>query len=170
MNKGGQFYLIAAMVIVSVVMGFIVVTNSVSSNNSPPIQNVQNGIRIEADNTLDYIDYNGLSQVQTWRTLANLSKSYIASQNGTGENLYFIFGNYSNVTTMIYQETKAEFLVDGKYFNNTGEIYEFSYHPDSSVITVKLNGNPYTFQLNNGTSFYSITASLNNGESYIYSG
>ncbi len=170
MNKRGQFYLIAAMIIVSVVMGFIVVTNSASNSNSPPVQNIQNGIRIEADRTLDYIDYNNLNSVQSNRVLTNLSESYIASQNGTGENLYFIFGNYSEITTIIYQERAASFLVDGKYFNGTGEIYSFTYHPDSYSATVSLNGNDYVIGLNNGTSFYSITASLNNGEDYIYSG
>jgi hypothetical protein len=166
MNKRGQFYLIAAIVIITIAVGFIIVSNTASSQQTPNIYNLRDEIKIESSKTISYGLNNQFTQIQTQGTLINFSNQYI--NNSQNNNFYFILGNTTNVTFVSYQSSYSNVSLNGvDYTNNigVGKVYIQSFVPQNNVV-IGVNGNLYTFILNSGTNFNFILFSNIRGQNY----
>jgi hypothetical protein len=166
MNKRGQFYLVAAIVIITIAVGFIIVSNSASSQQTPNIYNLRDEIKIESSKTISYAINNHLNATQIQSTLINFSGQYI--NNYQNDNFYFIFGNATNMTFMSYQSSFSNVTLNGTdYTSNVGigNTYIKNLGAQSNVI-LGVNGNPYTFPLNSGTNFNFVIFSNIGGQNY----
>lgn len=165
MNKRGQFYLIAAIVIVSIMLGFVAMTNSASAVPTSNINYLKDDISIESSRTIDYATYNRFNNTRTQSLMTDLSSQYINSSYGY--DLYFIFGNSQGMTLVAYQNNASQVLLNGQSTSiGTGQIYTQNFSPGSSY-TIKINSNSYTFQLNSGENFHFVLSNINSGQNYI---
>jgi hypothetical protein len=170
MNKRGQFYLIAAIVIVTIAVGFIIISNSVSSQQTPNIYYQRDEIKIEGLDIINYSVTNQLGNTQLSNDLTDLSERYI--NNSQNENFYFIFGNATKIVFLAYQALYSNVSLNGVDYTNTvgtGNIYSQSFVPSSNVI-LGVNGNQYNYPVNSGESFNFVLYSNLGGQSYTAEG
>ena len=166
MNKGGQFYLVAAIVIITVSIGFIVISNSISSSQTPNIFYQRDEIKIESANVITNALNNQLSGIQLANNLADLAQRYINLSRD--ENFYFTFGNSTNMTFLAYQAYFSNITLYGSDYTNlvgTGNIYSGNFVPGNNV-TISINGAKYIFSINPGENFNFVLTSDAGGQNY----
>ncbi len=177
MNKRGQFYLIAAIALISIVISFVIISNYASGKENLNLQNLQEEISIESSKTLDYAIYNDFNSTQINDLLTNFSESYIKYQNRTNNDLYFIFGNKTEIKVVAYQNSQIDAFIDiGSGFIKLGitphQIYLNTYSPSSPYNTLKLkvNSQVYNFGLlQNTENFHFVISNNQGGQNYIAS-
>ena len=99
-KKGGQFYLVAAIVIITILIGFSVVSNYSRNKEVVLLYDLKQELNIETARVLEY----GIYQEEAAKTvLSEFAESY-ADYAGEGKNMYFFFGNFQDVTAVAYQD------------------------------------------------------------------
>ena len=167
MNKRGQFYLIAAIVIITIAAAFVTISNYISSQQTQDIYYLRDEIKIESSRTMDYIILNSANFRDT---MTNFSEQYI--NNTFGNNFYFIFGNATSMTFLAYQSFEATITRDSIDKTNdigTDKIYIENFVPSQNV-TLGINGNDYIFKLNVGNNYGFVISSEKGGQEYIVKG
>jgi hypothetical protein len=169
-NKKGQFYLIAAIIISLVIIGFANLKNYSTRQSTITISNFGEELQIESENVLDFGTYNGYSSSSMQELMKNLSADYI-NYVRDGEESYFLFGDNSSITVRGYSETEKTIYVDfgsGKTAMemNAGQISSSDFTPTSSSITLTIEGKDYLFALKSGKNFYFILFEKINGDEY----
>lgn len=178
MNKRGQFYLIAAIALVSVVISFVIISNYASNRENLNVQNLQEEISIESSKTLDYAIYNNFSSTQINDLLTNFSESYIKYQNRTNNDLYFIFGDKTQIKVVAYQNSQIDAFIDvGSGFTKLkitpNQIYSNTFPPllPYNTLKFKINNQIYNLGLlNNTENFHFIISNNKRGQDYIATG
>ena len=174
MKKRGQFYLLAAIVIISIIIGFATIANYSKTTTSTKVYDLGEELKIESANVLDYGTYSGLDEDQ----MANLLEGFIEaySEYGEIESLYFIFGNMENIVVMGYQELSEDVEVSGDVSEDFvlqigGGIFSQEFTPSPPwKIEVKIDGVLYEFKLKPGENFYFIISLTDEGETHVYVG
>lgn len=150
-NKRGQFYLIAAFAIVSVLIGLATVANSLKSQESTTdIYDISEELEIESGYVLDYATKNNLDEHVVFENFADTF-----TENYPSDDFYFIFGKEGNLDAY-------------KYLNGTKS--EIDYDLDSGVVSININSVDYSFNLTTGENFYYVIYDDKNEEKYIVSG
>ncbi|MBU4069760.1 MAG: hypothetical protein KJ646_02150 [Nanoarchaeota archaeon] len=175
-NAKGQFYLLAAVILVSMIVGFIAISNYSKQSSSIKLYDLGKELEIESVRVLDYGVYNTFDEVR----MANLLQGFIelySDYGGEVEKIIFIFGNTNNITVMGYQDLQDETIlveigeISASLVLNQGqtssETYELS---GSSTVIIVVNGVEYKFELNPGENFYFIIAQEIEGEEYVVVG
>ena len=168
MNKRGQFYIVVALIIISLATGFVVISNRASTAQNSYIPNLKDEISIESSSIINYASYNNLGNSQTESMLVNLSNYYINnSQNG---NLYFVIGTNDSFVVRAYQRYSENTSVEGEAWNpgTLGQVHEKSGSGNS--IDIKINNTSYLFAINPGENFHFVISSLSNGQKYVVTG
>jgi len=168
MDKRGQFYLIAALIILTLATGFVIISNKASSVSNYQIQGLKEEIRLESSNIIDYAAYKNLGNSETESMLTNLSNYYINnSQNG---NFYFIIGTQSSFVVRAYQRYAENVSIGGIAWDLgvLEVVHEKSDSGDS--IDIKINGTSFSFKINRGENFHFVVSSLNKGQKYVITG
>lgn len=172
-NRRAQFYLIAAIVIISVIIGFAVISNSPKKKIPVKLYDLKQELGIESANVLAYGTYSELNETEMRALLQNFVTEYVAYA-GQGRNLYFIFGNQNKIIIMSYQTLAEEASVNVGGEEDTpliigGTPQEFTPLPGSDVV-IKIDGEDYTFPLNTGENFYFVISEEIGGETYVVTG
>jgi len=172
-NKRGQFYLIAAVVIIAVVVTVFTVSNYIERKESVQLYNLGEELGIESQNVLDYGTYNGFDENATRWLITNFVDSYV-TYIGEGKNIYLIFGNKDTIKIMAYQiinESVSVSIDNGVaqlvQIDSLGEgSQEFSVGSMSKVV-ITIGGVVYEFQLKPGENFYFVISQKIGGEKYV---
>ena len=168
--KRGQFYLVAAMIIISIIVGIILFRNYISERPREKVYDLKEDLNIEVANVIDYGTYNELNDTSMENLLRGFIESY--SQFGEIEKLLFIFGNKDNITVFTYQQLAEEISInvgagDVLVIGNPGVINTTTFTPTGNKVKIIIYGNPYTFNLNKGENFYFIIVSTVEGNQII---
>ncbi len=170
-NKRGQFYLIAAIIIIAVIIGFVAVSNYLEKDESTKVYDLGEELKIESAQVLDYGIYNELDEVDMAGLLVGFIEEY--SKYGEINKLYFIFGNTEKIIFLGYQELEGEVTIEtGSGISDLLHLYgrtplnETYVSPGSKVI-VKINGVEYAFDLKPGENFYFILVITSEGEQHV---
>jgi len=99
-KKRGQFYLVAAIVIITILIGFSVVSNYSRNKEVVKLYDLKQELNIETAKVLEYGTY---KEEEADTLLSDFAKSY-ADYAGEGKNMYFFFGNFQKVTAVAYQD------------------------------------------------------------------
>lgn len=151
MNRGGQFYLIAAIVIVAVIIGFAAVSNTSKRNEVVKIYDLGEELGIESSAVLDYGTVNP-DEID----LEDFSEQYNDYAEVEGRDMFFIFGGLDGVTIISYQEVLTGTI------NLGGQVIQITetqgviqnQDPRGNTIEVEIKGTTYTFELKEGENFY----------------
>jgi len=152
-QKRGQFYLIAALVIISIIIGFAAVSNYLQQKESIKLYNLGEELGIESENVLDFGTYNEFDETQ----MENLLKDFIgtyAEYIEEGIEIYFIFGNPDKITVIGYRELEEVPFIS-------------VYTPSDTEVIVTINSVEYIFKLKKGENFYFVISQEIEGEQYV---
>jgi hypothetical protein len=147
-NYRGQFYLIATMGIIAIIIGIMIISNSSKTTiNSKTIEDLAQELKIESDYVLDYGILNNLNIIELLEnftfTFANRSKEI---------KFYFIFGKEDNLKAYKYSNGLRETI---KYQIEEGEI---------KIVVYEIE---YSFDLKTGENFYFIILNNEKSEKYV---
>ena len=169
-NKRGQFYLIAAIIIIAIIIGFVAVSNYLEKDESTKVYDLGEELKIESAQVLDYGIYNELDEVDMAGLLTGFIEEY--SKYGEINKLYFIFGNTEKIVFLGYQELEGEVTVETDGISDSLHLYggttlNETYISPGDRVTVIINGVEYTFDLKPGENFYFILVITAEGEQHV---
>ncbi len=169
-SKKGQFYLIAAIIIIAIMIGFAAISNYAKKRGTIKLYDLGEELGIESANVLDYGTYSELNETQMQSLIEDFIENY-AAYLGEGRNLYFIFGNEKKITIMGYQELATDISLEsgGEVLVVGGGEPSFSkeFFPGSRLVVITINKVEYTFRLKSGENFYFIIYEEIGGEEYV---
>ncbi len=170
MKKRGQLYLLAAIVLVTVIVGFIAISNY-SKISSVQIHDLGKELEIEGGKVLDYGIYNGLD---TATLLEEFIEDY--SQYREMDELYFVSGNTGELIVTGYQKLSGKSIVvnvgedDSPMNFDSQTALSETFVPSGNKAILTVNDEDYEFNLGAGENFYFIMIKTIEGEEHIYVG
>lgn len=164
-NKRGQFYLIAAIIIVAIILGFATTSNSLKKEEFAEMDDVAKELEIESQAVIDHAVINNLDVKVR---LGLFAETYAPYSNA--ENLYFIFGDSDFVGVGVYQKLySGSILVDGAELDISQGVYTSkNYTTTSNKINLTINELPHIFDLEDGTNFYFVIAKIEDEGGYFF--
>lgn len=102
-SKKGQFYLLAAIVIIAVIIGFVVVVNYAIKKGDVKLYDLGEEFGIEGGHVIEHGTYNEKSETEMESLLIHFGGVY-ASVSGEDKEIFFIFGNKEEVKQYSYTE------------------------------------------------------------------
>ncbi len=163
-DKTGQFYLVAAIIISVIVIGFVSMSNYSRRPATISTQNIAQELSIESEKVLDYATYNGFDEKQAMKDFAF---NYTANLR-EGKDSYFLFGN-SGIITVVGYSPEAKTI----YINNKGmslqanQISSQDFSSPSSTTTLTIDNKNYDFELKSGENLYYIMFEESGGEEHV---
>ncbi|MEK6917841.1 MAG: hypothetical protein AABW51_02735 [Nanoarchaeota archaeon] len=154
LNKRGQFYLIAAIVIISLIIGFFLISNSSKKKENVRVYELSEQLKIEGKKVVDYGIINDNTKVKEF------TKNF-SDYAGEEIDVVYIVGNYSQVGfSYIYD-------IEIFKYNQAGQEEPVGNYINETKVTINLNSLNYTFMLNKGENFYFVMTQTLNGEKYV---
>jgi hypothetical protein len=186
MNKNGQFFLIAAITIIIVIVSVVTISNYTEKKNEVKLYDLKQEMGIESQQVLDYGTYNNLNKDQMKTLMENFIKNYV-NYIEEEKNVYFIFGNKEEINALGYQEINNESVcikvnpstsVDDNDSANDDEdeciplsMQETQSFPATSgtinVVVIRIEDNEYQFRLKPGENFYFVIWQKAGGEKNV---
>ena len=163
-DKRGQFYLIAAIVIIAIIIGFATITNSFKkgSVDEKKVYFLSNELDTEGAYV---IDYSVFKSEDVEKKLIEFTSQY-GQYAGEDREIYFVFGNKNKIMVASYEEiTSGTISVEG---GGSGPILQLIKEKgfkkseispggkDKVTIKIKQEGKDvnYDFELKPGENFY----------------
>jgi hypothetical protein len=178
-NNKGQFFLIAAIIIIVVTVGVITITNYTEEKEAVKLYDLGEELGIESQRVLDHGTYRQLDEGEMKTLMENFIQNYVDYIGETG-NLYFVFGNFNRIYAVGYQQVelgqeevciKLDDESECQSLTTMEETQEFP-APTSegiSIVTIIIGeeGNAYTFKLKEGENFYFVIWQKFGGEKVV---
>jgi hypothetical protein len=170
-DKTGQFYLIAAIILATLIIGIVTISNYAKKESNLKLHALKEEIQIESAYVLDYglLKYKSSSEAEFYTLLLNFTKNYIDYQ-GQGKDLYFIFGDQNNITVTGYQELNKRVSLDGSVITTSSGEFIGGIDPTGTDIILTINDSSYDFEIKSGENFYFILSQEVNKGEYIITG
>ncbi len=149
-NKRGQFYLIAGMIIISVIISLIGVVNYVKKSQTVLVEDLKEEIKIESQKVLENKLTRGGDPIDTY------GRDY-SSHLGNDIELYFIVGNDPNIQA--YKYVNGDKTPVSEYLTINGD-----------KIIFELNGVDHEFNLIATENFYYLIVQEVKGEYFVAAG
>ena len=176
-NKRGQFYILAAMIIVIVIAGFATINNYAKKRSIVKLYDVGDELNIESSKVIDY-------GVTTTTDLDEVIDDFTASYNtyaGEDKEIYFIFGNQNVVSLITSEEVETGTITLLGITGTVGqpmtqnELTRIKYTPDCTSgeiceISLVVGGDEYDFELKPGENFYFILSQEVGDEQLVVQG
>jgi hypothetical protein len=185
MNKNGQFFLIAAITIIIVIVSVVTITNYTEKKNEVKLYDLKQEMGIESQQVLDYGTYNNLNSSQMKTLMENFINNYV-NYIEDEKNIYFIFGNRNEINALGYQEINNESVcitLNPSYHSYWGygeedeciplQMEATQSFPATSgaidVVVIRIEDNEYQFRLRAGENFYFVIWQKIAGEKEVVS-
>jgi hypothetical protein len=167
-NKKGQFYLLAAIVLVAVIIGFATVTNYYKKQVQVKVYDLGDELGIEGNNVIEYGIIQGISQIE------DFNEKFGKYADG---NFYFVYGNSKALTIATMQDVilgNVQVLISGWQVPTVNieekaytKIIESSNEAIGDYIEIIAEGTTYKFTLKPGENFYFVISQDVGGEKHI---
>ena len=178
MNKKAQFYLIAAILIVGIVVILAGITNYITTRKAPvKFYDLGNEFKEEGTRVVDYGIYNSQNTLNLMESLAEQFKDY-SEEKDIRTELVFVFGNTEGIRTVTYtthQTGEVSLTVPGSSFGITGTPQKVANVEDRTPsgtfdeVKVEILEQEYTFELHEGENFFFVISKKTSDEEYIAS-
>jgi hypothetical protein len=145
-QKQGQFYLIAALVIIVLIIGLVAVYNYTSEPTESRIEGLSEELQIEGGTILDYGASTG---IYPW--------------NKFTKN----FTDYAGQEIDITYVTGLDSAPNAFYYDDNGDQQQATTWQQGSTITVTHNNANYSFEIKQGQNFYFIMSQSIGEEYYV---
>ena len=180
MNKRGQFYLLAAMVIIAIITAFAAVSNYAQKQSSVKVYDLGEELGIESGFVLEY------GTTPAGESQEDLISGFIEEYQtyaGENKNLYFIFGDYDGDVAVMVSYIKVVSGTVSTDVSSTGEsaypiedisgrVEELKIEKDAKDANIHkvfpiINGIKYPFELKPGENFFFVISQEIGGETHI---
>jgi len=186
-GERGQFYLIATIIIIAVIIGFAAISNYAQEQDSVKIYDLGEELNIEGENVLDHGIYNGLDQEETADLLQSFVENYSAYL-GDDIDIYLLIGDDESIIVIgqdNLEDVKVEFGLTGNAIDNLKKFSQKTFKPKAGdydgetaknvrkvKIKIKDKENTgeeyeYEFELKTGENFYFIISQKIGEESHV---
>lgn len=161
MNKKGQFFLIAAIVIVGIIitLSAINISTKTPAKENTAFYDLSKEIAFESNKLIDYGVYQYRGQTSPAPSVTSLVANYSAVNPDT--DMLFIYGNRTALTILLYNKTSLGTESFGTGGAPVGINIETrtpttpGYLIEGNNVTVQLGGiAPLTFELQPGENFF----------------
>jgi hypothetical protein len=161
-NKRGQFYLIAAVVIILIILGLVTVINKAIVQPKPVgFFDLSEDYEAEASKVIDYGTYNKYSPaVNISEKIQNITAVFAKSAFAKDPtvHLVFIYGNKNgyiaeNISTIT---SSISYGAGGNPFTTDINTQKVEFTKGFGDVNVSLAGNKYEFKLGDEENFYFI--------------
>ena len=157
-NKTGQFYLIAAIVIVVVLFGLVSVTNKIITKPSDTdTYQLSKELNLEGESVINYGILNGEAEINN--LLAAFTRDY-GKYIGESSNVYFVYGDKDGIKATVYQrvESGSISLGDSTITIKAGvvDVQDYPQIETGEPIEIEIKEKKYTFELKEGENFFFI--------------
>jgi hypothetical protein len=173
MRKRGQFYLLAAIILIAVIVGFAGISNYTSKNAYTEVYDLEKELEIEGSSVLDYGIYSpDVDDVN--EIINNFVLDYSSYSDETDRDIFFIYGNKDD--DFITIKTVETVNVGGVYLGSAGESIDAEVPIDGTItpsggkVEIEIEGNTYEFDLKPGENFYFIIIQDVDEERYVITG
>ena len=182
MNKRGQIFLVAAILIVSIVISLATAVNTVKvSGNDEAFYDLAEEVGFETKKVLDYGVFNSNSQ----EDINSLMDSYLENYKDylAPEETLFIYGNAQILFAKYFDETEVgdvgiftgtiPILATIQYTTGQqADVKEFDddTNGETDRVTVEINGIIYEFNLREGQNFFFVIIKDENDEKFVARG
>ena len=147
-DKNGQFFLIATVIIVALIIALATYINYSRTESYSKIKELKKELEIESSYVLDYGIYNEKDMNNLLEKFATNFSDYV----GEDINLYFIYGKEGSLQGLKYEQGTKDTLTVSE---------------SGGKATITIEGKEYEFDINAGQSFYYVLSQDINGEKYI---
>lgn len=166
MEKRGQFYLVSAIIIVSLIVGVFTITNYAKQETSTRVYDLSEELGIESNQVLDYglvqqghaSSSNAKSMKDIFTDFTNKYSKYVSD---TSIKIFFIFGNRTSISVVNYNELSGSFSVGVSELEIYSGTKVQEVIPKEDKVTVIIEGVEYVFNLQPGENFYYIISQEN---------
>ena len=174
MNKRGQFYLVAAIIIVLAVSGIASVkTYAIIKSEPRNIEDISSELKEE---TMRIVDYGIYSQENLTKVLNNFTDSEFAPyflKKTDGTNIVFIYGNKYDLYSVQYleKETGTVYATLGgaspswqevSVYTNRSKLTEFG-----EILTITVLDRDFNFTIMDNEMFYFLITQEKEGEVFV---
>ena len=151
-NKRGQFYIISAIIISTIIISLATIINYSHRENTSTVNDIGEELKIETQKVLDY-EYSTKDS-----KMDQFGKDY-SQHIGDGIDLYLITGNSSDIHINKYTNG-----------NDTALVRDVDFYVTDSQIILPIEDVNYTFSLATKTdNFYFLVNQKIKGENYVFS-
>ncbi len=168
-DKSGQFYLIAAIILASVIIGISTVSNYSKKSKSFEVYDLKEELQIESGNVIDYGISRGLSQIEMYELLNDFTQAYIDSESNN-KDLYFVFGDEDNMTLKGFQNSPQTVSLNNAVITTAQGAFIGGINPVGEDINVSVAGDNHDFKLESGENFYFIISKKIGDNEYVVTG
>lgn len=168
-GKKGQFYMIAALVLISLFIAISTVNNTFFTKDNGSIDGLINELKIEKGQTLDYISFHGLTGNEANDIFSNFSKSYL-KKIGEDKNSVFIFGNSTSVTILLNKTISTNINYSTGDVDSEILVSETYTEIVDSKIKITIDDSEHEFEFYEGQNIYYLIDYSYNEERYILYG
>ena len=165
-NKRGQMYLIAAVIIVTIVLGFAAISNYSRTKSTIRLYNLKEDLEIASENVLEYGIYNEYDDQDMQLLIENFIQLY-TEYIGEGIEIYFVYGNRDKIYVTTYSELSSINVGDETILITSGELTTQEFIPTGNKVVVQIDGVEYEFNLKSGENFYFIISQEIGEEEHI---
>ncbi|MCA9487507.1 MAG: hypothetical protein KC516_00945 [Nanoarchaeota archaeon] len=166
----GQFYFIAAIIVVLAVIGFVTIANFSKTTHDRELSELKQELDIEIEYLFEYLTYN--PSVIPSTIYEDFIDNYVEEIGN--RNIIFIYGTQGDMRIRGYKYYESYL----SYSADDNEGIQFSGTPQSinqgtsasTSITINYNGNDYKFDLKEGQNFYYLITKEYKGEKQIIKG
>jgi hypothetical protein len=170
MNKGGQFYLVAALAIIGIITGLATVYSSAkSSAEDTTVYDLTDEINFEAAQVID----SGIFQGEVYNSnLEDLTDFYAAQH--PNNDLFILYGDESDITLVYYSSTESGSVgisIGGPIIefpiNDLGKQEETTERQGDTVSVIFDEDTTYNFDLRPGQTFFVILRRERGGDRFV---
>jgi hypothetical protein len=174
-NKKGQFFIIAAIIIVLIIAGIASIkTYAIVSPEPRAIQDLGSELQEETSRIVDYGIYNkdteNLNEILDNFTDTEFAPYFLQKTSETG--IVFVYGNQTSLEAVEYKEQSTGVLsaTIGTGVTNWAPVTTFARRVNVSTsepIKVNILNKTFNFDLQNNEMFYFVIIQEKDGETYI---
>ena len=167
-NKSAQFYLLAAIVLVAIIIGLAGVMNYSKKKSDTKLIDLGEELGIEGSKVLEHGVYNPDTDL-----INDFTEKYNDYAGQQERELYYIFGDSTEVVMLTYQQIDVgKISFGGVNYQTTQEgLIRYTIPNPSNPIELKIGDSTYSFDLNPGENFYFvISQELTSGEEHVVQG
>lgn len=170
-NKKAQFYFLAVIIIASIVIGIVAISNTVSSQINPRLDYEKVEIEQERGWVLDYLAHEQINDAESINVLKEFSTNYV-NKLGRDKDIIFMIAKGTSLTVTGYKLSSSDFTIN---YGSTSSLttdgsFEESFTLSSSSITLSTDGQSYSFDVQEGQNFFYFIRYKYSDELYIIMG
>ncbi len=170
MNKRGQFYVVAAILIVLVLSGVTGVSTYIVVKSEPKtIHELGSDLNRESAKIVEYGIYNNENLTKLTNEFAgkDVAKYFLKKTNNA--NIIFVYGNKTNLQSLQYNTTNTGNVgVAGGLWNNYNSFSEIQKLDNpGDFAEVEVLNKKYSFELKDNEMFYFVIVQKRGDETFV---